>query len=265
MDGPLHERIASDLRRRIVSGELPVGAAVPSESQLCEEWGASRGPVRQALAALRAEGLVGGGRGKPPVVRSQAISQPFETFLSFSRWARGMGRTPGQRTLEIARRPASPEASDALGLDEGEPVVQVLRLRLLDGLPTMIERTTFVWPVGRLLFDHDCDSGSVFAYLSSQGVDLSVARHVIDAITADDTDAALLKISPGAPLLRERRRTSSATGEPIEYSDDRYRPDIVSFTIENSQQAHPALLRSSNRHEPPHSRRDDPPTPVSAG
>ncbi|WP_204358422.1 GntR family transcriptional regulator [Streptosporangium sp. 'caverna'] len=246
----MHERIAADLRRRIASGELPVGSAVPSESQLGEQWEASRGPVRQALATLRAEGLIDGGRGKPPLVRSQAIPQPFETFLSFSRWAEGTGRTPGQRTLEIARRPATAEAAEALGLDEGEPVVQLLRLRLLDGLPTMIERTTFVWSVGRLLFDHDCDSGSVFAYLSGCGVDLSTARHVIDAIVADDTDAALLNVDPGAPLLRERRRTFSSTGELIEYSDDRYRPDIVSFTIENSQQAHPELVRSSNQDGP---------------
>ncbi|MFD0472480.1 hypothetical protein ACFQ0B_32440 [Nonomuraea thailandensis] len=45
-------------------------------------------------------------------------------------------------------------------------------------------------------------------------------------------------------LLRERRQTSSASGEPVEFSDDRYRPDLVSFTIDNSQQARPALLRS---------------------
>nr|WP_055505518.1 GntR family transcriptional regulator [Nonomuraea pusilla] len=244
MDGPLHERVAADLRRRISAGELPVGSALPSESQLCEQWGASRGPVRQALATLRAEGLIGGGRGRPPVVRSSTAPQPFETFLSFSRWARQMGRTPGQRTLEIARRPASPQAADVLGLDDGEPVVQLLRLRLLDGVPAMIERTTFVWPVGRLLFDFDCDSGSVFAYLSGCGVDLSTARHTIDAVTAGEDDCALLGIAPGAALLRERRRTSSADGEPVEYSDDRYRPDLVSFTIENSQQALPALLRS---------------------
>ncbi|UBU10242.1 GntR family transcriptional regulator [Nonomuraea gerenzanensis] len=246
MDAPLHERVASDLRRRISSGELPVGSAIPSESHLCEQWGISRGPIRQALATLRAEGLIGGGRGKPPVVRSQSMPQPFETFLSFSRWVELMGRTPGQRTLEIARRPAGPEACDALGLEEGEHVVQMVRLRLMDDLPAMVERTTFVWPVGRLLFDFDCDSGSVFAYLSRCGVDLSRARHTIDAVGADRADSELLGIPVGAPLLRERRQTSSASGEPVEFSDDRYRPDLVSFTIDNSQQAHPALLRSPN-------------------
>ncbi|MFD4673460.1 GntR family transcriptional regulator [Lentzea sp. NPDC058450] len=243
METPLHERIAADLRRRIASGELEVGAAVPSESQLCAQWNASRAPVRQALTTLRAEGMIGGGRGKPAVVRRHTLSQPFETFLSFSSWAAGLGHTPGQKTLEIARRPADQDIADALQLDEGTPVVQLLRQRLIDGRPTMLERTTFVEPVGRLLFDFDCDSGSLYAHLAEQGVDMTVASHQIDAVAANETDAELLEIPVGAPLLRERRRASGVDGRPVEYSDDRYRPDMVSFSIENSQQAHPALLR----------------------
>lgn len=249
MAEPLHEQIAARVRRQIATGELPVGAPLPSESQLCAEWSASRGPVRQALATLRAEGLIGGGRGKPPVVRRQGLSQSFDTFVSFSRWVHGLGRTPGQRTLEIARRPAPADVADALDLDEGAPVVQLLRLRLIDDAPAMIERTTFTEPVGRLLFDYDCDSGSIYAYLSDQGVDLTAAHHLIDAVAADATDSELLGVPEGAPLLRERRRAGGADGEPVEFSDDRYLPGMVSFSIENSQQARPALVRSLHPEE----------------
>ena len=241
---PLHQQLADELRQRIATGNLPVGASLPSEARLCLEFGASRGPVRQALATLRAEGVIGGGRGKPPVVRAQPMAQSFEVFRSFSSWARLLGREAGQRTLEVARRPAGNVAADALGLDPGEPVVELLRLRLLDGEPVMVERTTFVEPVGRLLFDFDPDSGSLFGYLTGEGVDLTVARHVFDAIAADATDAELLGVPLGAPLLRERRRTTSAAGEPREWSDDRYRPDLVTFAVDNGQApARPALLR----------------------
>lgn len=245
MGTPLHEQIAAEVRRQIATGELAVGAQVPSESQLCALWDASRGPVRQALATLRAEGLIGGGRGKPPVVRRQVLSQPFDTFLSFSRWVDGLGRTAGQRTLEVALRPAPAEVADPLHIDEGAPVVQLVRLRLIDDKPTMVERSTFVESAGRLLFDFDCDSGSIYAYLASQGVDITVAHHMIDAVAADQTDSDLLDVPLGAPLLRERRLARGSGGEEIEYSDDRYRPDMISFTIENSHQAaQPALVRS---------------------
>src|SRR5262249_502881 len=135
---PMHQRLADDLRRRISTGQLGVGATLPSEAQLCREFGVSRGPVRQALATLRAEGLIGGGRGKPPVVRAQPLTQPFETLLSFSRWARQIGREPGQRTLEIARRGAHREAADWLGPGDGGAGRANPRLRPVAGTPAPV-------------------------------------------------------------------------------------------------------------------------------
>ncbi|MNI98974.1 UTRA domain protein [compost metagenome] len=47
---------------------------------------------------------------------------------------------------------------------------------------------------------------------------------MIDAVAADETDADLLEVAVGAPLLRERRTTRNAAGVPVEYADDRYLP-----------------------------------------
>jgi GntR family transcriptional regulator len=241
----MHELIADSLREQIRLGQLTVGAPLPSESRLCDQWKSSRGPVRQALATLRSEGLISGGRGKPPVVCTTSIGQPFDTLLSYSAWAHSIGREPGQRTLELALRRADEHASSVLHIDEGAPVVQVLRLRYLDGEPAMLERATFVEPVGRLLFDFDCDSGSMWAYLLSQGVQFATASHVIDAVAADPVDARHLEVADGAPLLRQQRSTRSADGEVIEYHDDRYLPAIVSFTLDNTLDARCALTRNA--------------------
>lgn len=234
---PLHTKVADALRNEILDGTLPVGTALSSEASLCGRFDASRGTVRAALATLRHEGLISVSRGRPPVVREAAVAQPFETFMSFTTWANNVGRVPGQRTIEVARRGASAVAAAALGIDEGEPVVDVLRLRTLDGTPAMLERSSFIEPVGRLLFHFDPDSGSIYAYLLSRGADLFEGRHTIDAVAASDVDAAQLDIDPGAPLLRERRRAVDHDGTPIEYADDRYRPDRVTFTIDNTQSA----------------------------
>ncbi|MFJ8621955.1 GntR family transcriptional regulator [Kitasatospora sp. NPDC093550] len=233
-DLPLHQRLGAEFRRRIETGEWPEGEPVPSESQLCAEFGTSRGPVRQALAMLRNEGSLTGGRGKPPVARRAAPSQPFGTFLSFTQWARTIGREPGQTTVEVARRRATPEAAARLGLDEGEAVVELVRLRLLDGVPAMLERSTFVHEVGRFLFDFDPDTGSVYRELLRREVDLHHARHTIDAVAAGPQDAELLRVAAGDPLLRVRRLTTSSRGVPLEDADDRYLPAMATFTIENT-------------------------------
>ncbi|MFE5794254.1 GntR family transcriptional regulator [Streptomyces sp. NPDC056503] len=242
MGTPLHTTISSTLRLRIRDGQIRVGEALPSEAQLCEEFSASRGPVRQALAALRDEGLIGGGKGKRAVVLDAVPAQPFESFLSFTRRAELTGHLPGQRLQEIAMRRPEPEVSAALQLDQDELVVQLLRLRLLDGRPAMLERMTYTAAVGRPLFDADLDAGSIYALLTEQGVDLHSARHTFDAVAADATDARLLEVPEGSPLLRERRLTTDSGGVPIEWSDDRYRPDVAAVTVTNTRSTRTAML-----------------------
>ena len=53
----LHEELADQLRRAIIHGELRPGAKI-SEKDLCEQFGVSRTPVREALKILSTEGLV---------------------------------------------------------------------------------------------------------------------------------------------------------------------------------------------------------------
>lgn len=53
----LHEEVAAQLREMIVSGELVAGKKAP-EADLCQRFGVSRTPMREAFKALAAEGLI---------------------------------------------------------------------------------------------------------------------------------------------------------------------------------------------------------------
>jgi len=55
--GSLHERLVAGLRDMIVEGELAAGARIP-ERLLCDRFGVSRTPLREALKALASEGMV---------------------------------------------------------------------------------------------------------------------------------------------------------------------------------------------------------------
>jgi GntR family transcriptional regulator len=60
---PRYQVIASDLRAEIDSGQLEVGAMLPTEMELCERYDVSRYTVRAALRQLRELGLVSMRRG----------------------------------------------------------------------------------------------------------------------------------------------------------------------------------------------------------
>jgi DNA-binding GntR family transcriptional regulator len=53
----IHAKLLERLRDLIIEGELPAGERVP-ERVLCERFGVSRTPLREALKALAAEGLI---------------------------------------------------------------------------------------------------------------------------------------------------------------------------------------------------------------
>lgn len=55
---PVWRQLASILRERIASGELPPGRVMPSEATLSQEYGLARSTVVKAVKALEAEGLV---------------------------------------------------------------------------------------------------------------------------------------------------------------------------------------------------------------
>ncbi|MFD0111960.1 GntR family transcriptional regulator [Streptomyces sp. NPDC058320] len=84
--GALYQQVAAAIREAILSGEFEPGAPLPSEAQLIERYQVSRPTVRNAVSALRAEGLIDVRHGKGSFVRSSG--QPAVTI------ERRVNRTP---------------------------------------------------------------------------------------------------------------------------------------------------------------------------
>lgn len=226
----VYTQIADDLRAQIAAGTLRPGDDVPTESELAERWHTSRGPIRNALAALRSEGLIETGRGRPARVVSRKASQAVDMSVPFTRWARDLGVTPGAQTQELSLRRAG-ERAELLGVSPDDTIVSVVRLRLLDGRPTMLERLFYTEAVGRRLLDVDTDKISITEYLGSVGHPIVGLEHQIDAVAADDQDAALLRVPQGTPILRLSRISRDASGRIFEASEDRYLSEVVRFTV----------------------------------
>lgn len=226
----MYTQIAEDLRAQIAAGTLRPGDDVPTEAELAERWHTSRGPIRNALAALRGEGLIETTRGRPARVVSRKASQAVDVSVPFTRWARELGVTPGAQTQELSLRRAGDMAA-ALGVDVDDTIVSVVRLRLLDGRPTMLERLSYTEIPGRRLFDVDLDQVSITEHLASVGHPIVALQHVIDAVAADEQDAALLRVPRGTPILRLTRTSRDADGRIFEASEDRYLSEVVRFTV----------------------------------
>lgn len=238
--GARHEEIAEELRLAIDSAVYTVGALLPSEAELAAQYGVSRGTVRQAVATLVSEGLVGSRRGARRVVLTSRRSQSFAELRSFAQWARSMGRSATGLVISTGRRPATAEDAARLHLHPGTEVLYVLRVRGLDGERVLVERTVYADWIAPAVepIEPDCESVTQRLY-EDTGLVFAYGEHLIDAVAASAQDAELLGVRRSSPLLRVRRVTTTPTGRPVEWSDDRYRSDAVNFSVHNSVGSNP--------------------------
>jgi DNA-binding GntR family transcriptional regulator len=73
---PVYQQIAATLRGEIAQGILPAGENLPSEKDIADRFDVGRDSVRDALALLKAEGLIEKRRGfrsrvRQPLVRTR--------------------------------------------------------------------------------------------------------------------------------------------------------------------------------------------------
>src|SRR5580692_7209913 len=73
----LTSEVVDRLAEQIMSGKLPVGAKLPSEQEMMKGMGVSRTVVREAVAALRARGLVITRQGAGAFVDRDTSRQPY--------------------------------------------------------------------------------------------------------------------------------------------------------------------------------------------
>ncbi|MGD9740996.1 MAG: FadR/GntR family transcriptional regulator [Dongiaceae bacterium] len=76
----LSDQVYEHVFRQIASGQLAIGGRLPTEAQLCDTFDVSRPVVRDALARLRADGLISSRQGSGSYVERR----PDRDFLRFA-------------------------------------------------------------------------------------------------------------------------------------------------------------------------------------
>ena len=214
------------------------GDRLPSDADLCSEFGVSRMTARNAMQRLAEEGIVERVPGRGSFVATPPDHRRADRLLSFSREMERQGREPSSKVLSREIRPASATSAVRLGLREGDPVIVLTRLRLADGQPIALETATLDRRASAVVTSSDLEHGSLHEALARAGHVLRRGTATITAEAASRDDARLLEIRPGDPLLVERRIIVDAHNRPIEATESRYPADRyaldVSFAVEET-------------------------------
>lgn len=236
---PKYHRIADELRRAVQIGEYQPGERLPAETSLADRFRVSVPTIRQALAVLRAEGVIESRHGIGTFVKDEHRLQRR------SRDRYGRARTDRQlltshlrhEIVFAGRGPAPTAVAEVMDIAPGAEVV-IRRRNLYDRdtgrpeevgasyLPVAIAGGTFleeptVVPKALFLCVEDL-SGKRYAHAHDQWV----AR----LPTAEE--AAILDLPAGAPVLHVTHTARAEDGTVLEVSESVWPADRVIFIDE---------------------------------
>ena len=138
LETPLYQQIYDEIKHAIDNGIYVPGDKIPTETELSTKYAVSRITVRRAIEDLSAAGFLVKRRGLgtfvcEPRMRRKLLQGGLPQ--SFSEICRKSGRVPGAKLINREIVVARQDEREFFGLDEGDLVLHVQRLRTADEQP----------------------------------------------------------------------------------------------------------------------------------
>jgi DNA-binding GntR family transcriptional regulator len=219
---PRYVTVANALTEAIGTGRYPVGAALPTEHELCERFSVSRFTVREALRRLAQGGLVSRRPRAGTVVTARARRDPYvQTIESID----GLMQYTVDTRMRIVQTGSVTHAVGAaadLPFPAGETWGFALgvRHRSGDGLPICVTRVYLNPGFKGIVRRVAGQKGPIYRVIERHyGVPVARVDQRISATSLSREDAQRLKARAGEPALRLRREYYDGAGRLLEVAD----------------------------------------------
>lgn len=234
---PLWEQVREVIHGEIESGVYAAGDRLPTETEYAQRFSVSLNPVRAALHELVRAGIIERINGRGTFVLGQMVTSQIELLSSTSQSLRRQGLSFRTRLLELGAQDAE-DASEyvraELRVGRRGKLWRLDRLVEIEGKPSILMSTWLRMPRIRG-FDREsrfAEGGSLYEYLSEQGIVLGSGHARLEIDYADDSQSELLRVPFGWPLLLLSSVAHDDSGEPIEVSLIRYNSRTVALTFD---------------------------------
>jgi DNA-binding GntR family transcriptional regulator len=223
-------RVAERLRRAIVDGRLLPGERLPPETELAEEQAVSRGTLREAMRGLVEEGYLRRRPGAGTFVTQRPVMRNnLERNFGVTRLIETFGLEAGTLESRLALEPADGETADALGLEEGDPVNVLRRVRTAEDVPVVYSIDHWAPSlVGDAVIDDDT---SIYQVLHDRGLEVHHGVAKLRPCSADAELAAQLRTARGALVLEIWQVDFTDREQPLLASREYHLADAFEISV----------------------------------
>jgi GntR family transcriptional regulator len=219
-----YQEIADALRQRV--RDAAPGSVLPSESELSDEFAASRVTIRRALDLVREQGLIAARQGFGWYVAGEPVQQRLGQLGTIEAQLAASGMRNERRVVEFAFVAPPDHVRRLLATDS---VLRVKRINLADGVPFAVVTVWCPESLGGGLSRKQVEQRPFYELLD---IRLRGATQTIGAESASSEDAELLRVPVGAPLLKCQRVTTSEAGAPVLVSEHLFPAHRTEFVVD---------------------------------
>lgn len=218
---PLYLQVSEWIRENIYKGDLTTGDRVPSENQIMEMLGVSRGTVKKAVTMLVNEGLLVQVQGKGTFVKSENISYSLgEGLLSFAESLESQHLHFETQVIESRRDVASKLVASKLGIEVGAPILYLKRVRSVEGEKVMLIENRINLAHCPGIEEIDFNKNNLFPTverLSGKKIASSESRYAAKIIGAER--GHYLEVHEDAPVLHLEQIVYFENNIPLEFGN----------------------------------------------
>lgn len=231
-DVPLYKQLSKIMREKIRSGEWKTNEKIPTEPELCEEYGVSRMTVRLALDELRKDGSIIRRQGRGTFVSPPQINQQLSAFYSFtaSPEHESAGYSIEKKILSWTVIEADELLQKKLCLAPKSQVYAIERLLYSNGTPFAVEISNIPVHLCPQLSESDVREHGLYASLDQFGIKPNSASETFEAVIVPPKYQKLLRTgsaSPGMHVCRLAQHDNLI----VEYCESLVNGNLVKYNI----------------------------------
>lgn len=229
-----YQYVAEKIRQRIEDGTYPPKQLIPNQIELAKEFNVSKITIKNALDHLARAGMVYKKSGLGTYVRdvSALVNEHDAPANAFNGLYRQMGaKHITSKVIKLEVSFPSEQIAKNLGIAKNEPVYEIIRLRLMDKKPFILEHTFMPVRLVPNLTD-DILHKSIYHYIHHKlHLHFGGAYRKIHAAKATDYDIQYLGAQKDTPMLEIEQVVWLTTGTNIEYSTSRNLYNTRGYTV----------------------------------
>lgn len=223
--------ISNDIRNKILNGEYLANQQVPFEKDLCVHYDASKMTVKKALDMLVSEGLIIKRQGSGTFVKD--LSAEAINHISLANQFRGTTalypeKKVYSKVLNFSIEKVPELAANQLNLASDSFVYDIHRVRYVDDMPTVMEKTYMPINLIPNLKEKNIE-GSIYGYIKDElCLNIQSAHRTITVRKATDFEVEELGMEMGDPVAVAEQVGYLDTGSAFEFSTSIHRYDNFS-------------------------------------